>query len=604
MTALSSAATDRRLLRAILGFGISWGVFYAYWAATLLFALTRGGAELAGLVLAAMAVPSILFTSPLASLADRLPRGTVMWVNYATNGLLLAAMAVLIRADAPMLPIVVSACVATTCSSLSRPIFLATIPHLAATPQSLCRATAAVGFFEGAGTFLGSALAGFLALLVGYSYIFAAFALALMLSAVLSLRLKIPRPDAPGENSKQVRNPLAGFAAVAKDGGLITLTLVVALATSLSGVLQILATSFATSVLHAHEFTQGLLIGAPGIGGVIGSLLASVLILRPRLAPQILFGLGGAALAISAMALVSNLPVALVTMLLCGLGLAVTVLATYTLLNRIVPAEVSTRVFAVMESVFIGGWALGNLLGPTLLDRLGTQSAYAALGLVALALALLAYLRLREVDHRSDFRPEVVELLGSVPSLSALPALVLDRVAKSAHWWDVPTGTIVVRQGDYLDEMFIVREGSLMMTKDGAPAGTLSAGDWFEDAAIHRTSTRTATLTTLEPTRLLVVERASVLEAVANSQHGLNLEGLLSEDDLEARIFAALTRAPAPADELQRRTAIASDVLQSRLDAMTHASLIRENAGTYYPQLGIRHRMSSNVIDRAILDGD
>ena len=75
----------------------------------------------------------------------------------------------------------------------------------------------------------------------------------------------------------------------------------------------------------------------------------------------------------------------------------------------------------------------------------------------------------------------------------------------------VPKGTILFRQGDPSDSMFVVASGRIRLTL-GAGAevreiGTLGAGDFFGEISLLTGAERTATAEVIEDSRLLVVGR-------------------------------------------------------------------------------------------------
>jgi len=84
----------------------------------------------------------------------------------------------------------------------------------------------------------------------------------------------------------------------------------------------------------------------------------------------------------------------------------------------------------------------------------------------------------------------------------------------------VPAGTVVVRQGDPGYEFFMVGEGLLGVTIDGVERPQLGAGAGFGEIALLRSVARTATVTALEDSTLLVVRSEDFLAAVTGSEDG------------------------------------------------------------------------------------
>ncbi|MCX6460102.1 MAG: hypothetical protein NTZ03_07305 [Actinobacteria bacterium] len=146
--------------------------------------------------------------------------------------------------------------------------------------------------------------------------------------------------------------------------------------------------AFATDVFGGAESTSGVMIGAAGIGVLIGSIAAAGLAMRAKLALPVVVSLGAAGLPLLVMAAVGRLPVAVALLTLCGIGIAVSSVAARTLLQRTTDAGLLTRVFAVQEAVLLLGLSLGALIGPALITWVGAAYSYLPVGLALIVTAL------------------------------------------------------------------------------------------------------------------------------------------------------------------------------------------------------------------------
>jgi CRP-like cAMP-binding protein len=70
---------------------------------------------------------------------------------------------------------------------------------------------------------------------------------------------------------------------------------------------------------------------------------------------------------------------------------------------------------------------------------------------------------------------------------------------------DIPAGKVLMRQGETGDDLMIVVSGSVGVERDGRNLNQLGPGDFFGEIALLEHGPRTATVTALTPTRLLVV---------------------------------------------------------------------------------------------------
>lgn len=98
-----------------------------------------------------------------------------------------------------------------------------------------------------------------------------------------------------------------------------------------------------------------------------------------------------------------------------------------------------------------------------------------------------------------------IDLLRSIPLFARLNRGELDRVAQLADDVDVPSGRVLMREGDSGAEMFVIAEGRARVERNGQEIADLGPGDWLGEMALVSEGERTATATTTEPTHLLVV---------------------------------------------------------------------------------------------------
>jgi CRP-like cAMP-binding protein len=78
----------------------------------------------------------------------------------------------------------------------------------------------------------------------------------------------------------------------------------------------------------------------------------------------------------------------------------------------------------------------------------------------------------------------------------------------------VPTGTVVIREGDRGDCYYAVADGELSVSRKGRVQRVVAHGDGFGEIALIRDVPRQATVTTVSDTLLYSLEKESFLEAV------------------------------------------------------------------------------------------
>jgi CRP/FNR family cyclic AMP-dependent transcriptional regulator len=98
-----------------------------------------------------------------------------------------------------------------------------------------------------------------------------------------------------------------------------------------------------------------------------------------------------------------------------------------------------------------------------------------------------------------------IELLRRVPLFELCSKGELREIASSADELPLPAGKGRAREGAPGHEFMVVVEGAAEVRKGGRRINLLGAGDFLGEIALITGRKRTASVTTLEPTRLLVI---------------------------------------------------------------------------------------------------
>ena len=102
-------------------------------------------------------------------------------------------------------------------------------------------------------------------------------------------------------------------------------------------------------------------------------------------------------------------------------------------------------------------------------------------------------------------RDAKLDMLQSVPLFAGLARSDLQRVAQLADTVDLPADKVLMRQGNSGAEMFVVESGSARVDRDGVEIARVGPGQFFGEMALVAEGPRTATVTTLAPSRMFVV---------------------------------------------------------------------------------------------------
>jgi CRP-like cAMP-binding protein len=95
--------------------------------------------------------------------------------------------------------------------------------------------------------------------------------------------------------------------------------------------------------------------------------------------------------------------------------------------------------------------------------------------------------------------------LASLPLFASLSPSELDEVARWFEVKEVGAGVRLVGEGATGHSFFVICRGEAAVTSHGEEIATLGPGDFFGELALLETGRRTATVSTTEPSRVLVL---------------------------------------------------------------------------------------------------
>jgi MFS family permease len=536
LATLGSAVRNPEVRRAELAWGAAIAAEWAHFVALGVFAYEEGGAAAVGLAGLIRLLPAAVVAPFAASLGDRFRRERFLLAMMLVGSVALAASAVAAYLDSVSLVFAFAALLGLAVT-LIRPALQALLPSLARTPDELIASNGATSTIESLGTLVGPLLAGVLVSVANAGLVFGVGAGALLLASIplarLSVEGRVELASAADEGG--VRRLLAaGFRTIA---GAPRARLVVGLIVSqtfVRGCLNVLIVVAAFRVLDAGAEAVGYMTAAIGVGGLFGAVWAMTL-RGTRLAVS--FGLAlifwGAPIVL--MGLWSNLAAAVLLLAVVGAANSVEDVAVFTLLQRLVPDQLLTRVLGVTWSLAMGGVALGSIAAPLLVEAIGPRSAFIVVGSILPLLALLTYRRLVAIDSAVAPAPEL-ELIERVPMFAPLSVAAKERVAANLVPLSVDAGQVVIRAGEAGESFYIVGEGELDIVAEGLHR-TATQADYFGEIALLRPVPRTATVTAIVDSRLYALQRKDFLAAVTGHR-AAHAEGEAVVEERLGRITA------------------------------------------------------------------
>jgi MFS family permease len=512
VTALRTAARNENVRRAELAWGGAIAAEWAHFVALGVFAYQHGGAAAVGVAGFVRLLPAGAIAPFAAAFGDRFRRERFLLVMAVLGCVSLAGSAAAAFAGAKV-PVFVFAGLLGISATLIRPALQALLPSLARTPEELIAANGATSTIESIGLLAGPLAAGLIVSIADVGAVFVVGAVAMLAAAGLFARVAVEsRVELTAAGAETPRDMVvAGFDAIARTPGTRLIVGLTTAQTFVRGCLNVLIVVAAFRVLHGGGAEVGYLTAAIGVGGLIGAVGAMTLEGRRLAAP---FGLALVFWGIPIM-LIAPRPYLIATLVLLavvGGANSVVDVTVFTLLQRIVPDDVLTRVLGIVWGLAMGGVAVGSIVAPALVDAIGPRPAFAVVGSILPLLTLASFRRLVRLD--TGVTPGVeLELVSGVPMFAPLSLAVKERVAASLQPVSVAAGDVVVRAGDEGDRFYIVGDGELDVDAAGAHA-TVSKADYFGEIALLRDVPRTATVTAAVDSRLYALLRQDFLAAV------------------------------------------------------------------------------------------
>ena len=505
---------------------------WAYSTAIAIWVYREGGATAVGLF-GVVRYLTMAFAGPLlATLADKYSKKLVMVGADVIRAALVFGVVALITFDGPALAVYALA-LATACASQAfRPAQAALLPSLATNAQELTGANVVASTIESVGFFIGPAIAGLLLAIADVELVLAFDAITFVWSAALLVGLpgaptatdgnpvgSVAVVDDDDERGGRVADLTAGFWAIARNPHLRLITGLYTAQTVVAGASLVFGVTIALELLDLGESGVGVLDSVLGVGGLLGSVLAMGLARRQRLAND--FGVGvvlwSAPLVLIAVS--PTLVSALAAMFLIGVGNSLVDINAYTIIQRMAPVDVMGRVFGALESIAIGGMAVGALLMPVLIELVGLRGGLLVIGVAVAGVAIAGLAALRRIDS-TVLAPPGLALLHAVPTLAVLPPPVLERLVQSLVPRTVAPGDDVFREGDSGDMFWVIERGQAVVTSQGRFLNELRVGDSFGEIALLRDIPRTATVSAANDSELVLqgIERDDFIPAVTG--HG------------------------------------------------------------------------------------
>ena len=359
----------------------------------LIYRLTHS-ALLLGAVGFAGQIPIFLIAPIGGHVADRVDRRRIIIVTQSAAMILAFVLAALtLSGRIREWHIIVLAAILGVVNAFDMPARQAFIVQMVEREDLMNAIALNSSMFNGARV-IGPAVAGILVAAIGEGWCF--FANAVSYIAVIAGLLMmttsrfVPRPA----TGSALRNIAEGLRFVARTAPIRALLLLIAIVSFTGMPYAVLMPIFADRILHAGARGLGILMGASGVGALVGSIMLALRSTVRGLGTWVAVSSATFGAMLIAFGFSHTLWLSVAILVPLGGAMIVQMSSSNTLIQSMVPDELRGRVMAAYTMMFMGMGPLGSLAGGTVADRAGAPAAVMIGGAITIVAAIVFSLRL------------------------------------------------------------------------------------------------------------------------------------------------------------------------------------------------------------------
>ena len=487
-----------------------------------------GSAAWAGAVSLARFVPALLFSAYGGVLAERFERRNLIVTLNLTSAATHVLLALVVVADGPIVIALVLAALGTLQGTVYEPAIIALTPEIVG-ETDLAAANSLNSLIDNSAIIAGPAIGAVLLvwfdpsvtlLINAATFLFAAGA-----TRMVHTRSR-PSDVTEGGQKRPLAQMAVGLKALAGSSTARLLAGFSVLASFYYGTDTVLLVVLSETNLGTGAEGFGYLLTALGVGGIIAAPLVNKLGSSSRLGTVIAVGMIVYTLPTAVMVLVSDPVVAFVLQVVRGAGTLVVDVLALTALQRTLPPNLVARVYGVFIALVLAAISLGAAITPALLSLFGLSGTLLIYGVGTPLAVLLGYPRLLRVDRLA--RQRLVAMAPRLRALEASPLFAtlgranLEQLAAAATEMSVPTGTLIIRQGDRADSLYLIADGVASVTVKGDdghhhPVAELTSGDYFGEIGVLDGAPRNADVRAVEDCTLFKIDGDAFLSAAGHN---------------------------------------------------------------------------------------
>jgi MFS family permease len=347
--------------------------------AWLVYRLT-GSATLLGLVAFSGQI-SVFVLAPISGVvADTKSRRGILFATQIAPMLLTFVLAILtLTGKVQVWHVFTIAALLGVINAFDFPVRQAFVAELVSKEDLMSAVTLNSSMINSART-IGPGIGGLLVASVGEGWCFLGNALSYV--AVIVGLLMMKAASSPRRPAKHMRAGIAEAFNFARHTGPVGALLVLLGLISFMGLrYEILMPVYVREMLHGGPTEFGLLMGASGIGAVLGSMILAAFGNVRTLGDWVGLAAAGFGVSLVILSISHSFPMSLAVMLLIGFSMVTLLDASNTLVQRIVPDDLRGRVMAIWTMMLTGLGPFGSLLVGVLAQHFTARRTFAAGGM-------------------------------------------------------------------------------------------------------------------------------------------------------------------------------------------------------------------------------
>jgi MFS family permease len=330
-------------------------------------------------------LPIVIIGFFAGRLIDRVSRRWILIVSDAARAGVFLALPFATSA----MQIVALAFAAGIATSLFRPAVYAGLPNLV-TDRDLPQANGILQTADNLTWTMGALVGGALVAATSPDVAYVVNAVSFGVSALLIVRIRERFEEPEREPSRGGwRDFVEGLSLARRSRALLTVVVAWSIVMLANAGVNVSEVVLAKDVFSAGDFGYGLLLGATGLGLVIGSLFGGTWVDQRGLTIPYAVSIGLMALGFGAAAVAPNVWIAALVVIAAGAGNGVAVVTNALLVQRGAPDRLRGRAFTVVMSIGYGVLGAGMIVAGPLTNAIGARAVWGiSAGLTALGAAI------------------------------------------------------------------------------------------------------------------------------------------------------------------------------------------------------------------------